>query len=111
MASYAELHSIQSDAPLKNKVKVAITIASDLIRTSNDTGTGFDQGTGAHDARYAWVKNVSAYDPSDDLVQKFWNAMLAANESVALATIQSSSDTSIQNNVNAVVDILARGET
>ena len=111
MATYTELYDLNQNDTMKNKVYAAITIAADLVRNGDDTTTDFDQTAGAHDARFAWVKNASAFLPSPGLVQKFWNAMLAANESASVAVITGASDSSIQTNVNKVVDILANGET
>lgn len=109
MATYAEIYSLWVDSALRNRVSVAITIAADSIRAGTDTGADFAQSAGAHDARYAWVKNNNIFTPAPAVIQAFWNAMLAANSSLSVSEIQGASDAAIQSNVNKVVDVLAKG--
>lgn len=112
MATYDELYDLLNNDAMRNKVRVAITEAADRIRSGDDDAAPFSQAAGAHDARTAWVKNKDAFNPSGDTVQRFWNAMLAAQTAgTSVATITGASDNSIQSNVDAVVDIFASGES
>lgn len=107
MATYEELHELANNSGMKNKVRVAIAIAADRIAQVEDTGTNFDQTAGAHDKRRTWVNDAKAFRPSEELAQEFWNAMLAANNTLAVAGITGATDLAIQNNVEQVIDILA----
>lgn len=112
MATYLELYGLRDEEDMRNKVAVAIAIAADIIKTDGDTtDPPWSQAVGAHDARLAWVKNADAFSPTIGLIQTVWNAMLAANESASVATITGATDTTIQNNVNESIDVLANGET
>ena len=112
MATYLELYDLRDEEASRNKVAVAIAIAADTIKSGTDTtDPPWDQTAGAHDARVAWVKNANAFNPTIDLVQTVWNAMLAANSTASVATITGATDATIQTNVNESIDILANGET
>jgi hypothetical protein len=107
MATYAELYDLENDSAMRNKVRVAITIAADKIAEDNDDGVPFDQNAGSHDLRKAWVNDANAFNPGGNTVEEFWNAMLAKNESASVSAITSSTDASIQTNVETFVDIFA----
>ena len=114
MATYAELKTLQTNGTKKAQVEVAITIMSDEILSGSDTAAPYSQlptYAEAHTNRAQWLRDTSAFTPSDQLVSQFWNAMLAANESSSVATIEAATDNSVLNNVKAVVDILAGNDS
>ena len=107
MATYAELYDLENNDTLRNKVRVAISIAADKISEGADDGAPFSQDAGAHDNRKAWVVSDNAFHPSEELIQNFWNAMLAKNNTASVGTITGSADSAIQTNVETFVDIFA----
>jgi len=107
MATYTELSELENNSDLRNKVRVAIAIAADKIAKGTDTGANFDQTAGAHDARKAWVLSENAFDAGSSTAQKFWNAMLAANNSAGVGAITGASDATIQSAVEQVIDIFS----
>lgn len=94
MATYAELLSAAENSTLQQKVRVAVVIAAETVRTESI-------GTTNHAARRVWAKKVLA-DP--DVVPMLW-AVLAQNKGAALATILSSTDAQVQTAVDAAVDV------
>ena len=107
MATYTDLYALENDASMRNKVRVAITIAADKVTQGNDDGAPFDQAAGAHDNRKVWVVDSGAFNPSPDLIQKYWNAMLANNNAASTGTITGAADSLIQTNVETFIDIFA----
>jgi hypothetical protein len=95
MASYSELHSLAGQNALIDRIAVAITIAANSI-LNETTPTA---------ARLAWAK-TAFNDPRSQAVA-FQNAVLAANNAATIAQIESATDSSLQNNVDAAVDIFA----
>jgi hypothetical protein len=81
MATYAELLSASEDPGLKNKVRVALTIAAEAIRTEGAVAN--------HAARLALAKAIS----------------LAPAAAATLATILAASDATVQTAVNAAIDV------
>lgn len=98
MATYDELHDLQNNNPLLEKITVAIVIAADAIRSEA-------AGTTNHANRLVWAKSAFA-DPRGIRSQVLW-AVLAANKSASVTNISGASDAAIQANVDAVVDVLA----
>ena len=105
MATYTELRSLYGDEDLTRKVEVAVTIAAHTISTGADTAAPFDQTAGKHDLRVLWAQD--AISNTSAVALDTLKLVLAANESQSLTTIQSATDTQIQDAVNAVVDALA----
>jgi hypothetical protein len=100
MATYTELRTLVNDGTLKDKVSIALLVASEAIRTE-------DAGTANHANRLKYAKKVLT-DPdgnADDMLR----ALLAQNASASLATITGASDATIQTAVNAAVNIFADG--
>ena len=98
MATYLELLSAAGDAGLNQKIRVAVVIAAEAIRTEAPATTN-------HTARQAWAKTV--YQDPDAVGQKMIWAVLGQNAAVALPTILAASDSTIQTAVNAAVDALS----
>lgn len=101
MATYEELHSLfTGESELKNKIGVAVIVAAEAIR-------GEDVGTANHANRLLWA--ASAFSNPRGVAGQMFMAVLAANKSATLSAITSASDSEIQANVDAVVDLFATG--
>ncbi len=100
MASYAELRSLISDSALQNKVQVACAIAADTIKDE-------DGGTINHTNRLLWAKR--AFGSLEAVTKEMFPAVLAANKAAAVNDIANASDTAIQSNVDATVNLFADG--
>ena len=100
MATYAELYNLQSDSALKNRVAVACVVAAEAIR-------GEDDATPNHASRILWAAAVFQ-NPAQEATRLFW-AVLAANKDATVAQITGASDSAIQDNVDAAVDLFATG--
>ena len=101
MATYEELHGLfEGSSALKNKVKVAVIVAAESIRNE-------DGGTANHANRLLWA--AEAFENPGGVAGKMLMAVLAANKAAAVGAITSASDTTIQANVDAVVDLFATG--
>lgn len=114
MATYAELKSAQRDSTQRLKVEIAITVMAEEIMSGDDGIAPYSQlpdAATAHANRTSWLRDNNAFVPDDALVQQFWNAMLALNESVALSGILAADDADVLTNVKQVVDILAGNDT
>jgi len=100
MATYTELRTLINDGTLKDKVSIALLIASEAIRVE-------DAGTANHANRLKWAKKV-LQDPdgnADDVLR----SLLAQKASASVATITGASDATIQTAVNNSVNTFADG--
>jgi len=100
MATYAELRNLLNDSALLNKVTVAVGVAAETIQ--NESGA-----TANHANRLLWAKDAYS-NPTGISRQVFW-AVIIANRASTVVQIQAASDTAIQTNVDAVIDIFATG--
>jgi hypothetical protein len=103
MATYAELLSIAttaSGAALKDKIKVAVVVACDIIRLENPT-------TANHANRLVWAGRALS-SPGAAAEQITW-AVLAQNRTFSTAQIVGADDATVQNAVNAAIDLVAQG--
>ncbi len=91
-----ELHALQSDSDLQDKVAVALVIAAEAQLSGSPS---------ADEA--AWAKGV-IQSPGPTAVAVL-NVILAANKDLSAAAIQGATDAAIQGNVDAVVDGLILG--
>lgn len=98
MATYTELATLAGDNILLDRIAVAITIAADTVL--NEDGAVVN-----HANRLVWAK--SAFSNPASQAKPILNALLAANKGASEAQIIASTDTAIQTNVNAVIDIFA----
>ena len=98
MATLTELQSISGDGALLNKIESACAIVAEEIRV--DATPPANQA-----ARLVWGKEAFL-DPGQKAMEMIW-ALLAANESAAIAVIQGASDATILANVRTAVDIFA----
>ena len=105
MASYTELRNLFDESTLRNKMAVAVIIAanevlSDPVNFPTTTADVTLQGQ-----RKAWA--AAAFADSGAIALTMLKAVLAVNAGLTTAQITGATDTAIQNNVNAVVDLLA----
>lgn len=101
MAAYIDLYKLAlEDAVLQQKVTTACVVAAEAIR--GELGT-----VPNHANRLIWAAAVFV-DPRHEGLRMLW-AVLAANSSASVSTIQGASDATIQTNVNAAVDLFATG--
>lgn len=98
MATYLELLSAANNDTVRQKVRVACIIAAETVR-------GELTSVANHTARMAWAKAV--FDNPEAMGNKMLWAVLAQNKSATLAAIQGASDTAVQNNVDAAIDLFA----
>lgn len=98
MATYAELITASSNTTLKDKIRVAVAIAAEAVRT--EVGT-----TPNHAARLLWAKKVFGR-PQDGAEEMLW-AVLAQNQANTFAQITGATDAQVQTAVNAAVDVFA----
>jgi len=101
MATYLELYSVQTNDILRNKIRVAVIIAAETVRTE-------DSGTANHANRALWAAGVFE-NPSPEADRMRW-AVLAANKDNETAEILGATDAQIQTAVDAAVDLFATGE-
>lgn len=109
MATYTELYSLLGDGEaqeLKNKIRIAIIIAAETIRAGNDgTDPPWDQTN--HANRLKWAK--WAFGNTEQAFKEIFWTVIAANDASALTAIKTANDSTVQDNVNAVVDLFADG--
>lgn len=101
MATYLELRNLGNDPDLRNRVQVAVMVAAQTIAANAGTETM---------ARKAWAQRAIR-DPQGWAQRALWLA-LAANKANSVAQIQGAPDdgaNSLQEAVDAVVDLLAEG--
>ena len=101
MATYEELHSLQSNAGLLTKVETASLIAAHAIITE-------DGATANHANRLLWAKKASS-DPRG-MAKVMLPLVLAANKDASEQVIAGASDSAVQSNVDTLVDVFATGE-
>ncbi len=98
MATYKELFTLRGNVDLTQRIAVALTIAADGIRTEASSING-------HALRITWAEKM--LNGIDGEARKALRFLLAANKSATVAQITGTTDTAIQTNVDAVVNILA----
>lgn len=100
MATYAELYDLHNYTELINKVAVACIVAGEMVHDEDVSITN-------HANRLIWAADVFA-NPLAEATRMYW-ALLAANRSANVETIQSATDASIQSQVEAHIDLFATG--
>ncbi len=98
MATYLELFDLQNNDDLLRKATTAIAVAADTIRSEAT-------GTANHANRLVWAEKALA-NPKALTDQVLW-AVLAANNGSTVDNITGATDSAIQTNVDAAVDVLA----
>ena len=103
MATYQELLTIATTATgatLKDKIKVAVVVACDIIRLESDQ-------TVNHANRLIWASKALS-NPGQAAEQITW-AVLAQNRAFTSAQIPGADDATVQTAVNAAIDLVAQG--
>ena len=100
MATYQELLTASEDSDLRNKLRVAVVVAAETVRTELTSVPN-------HANRLIWAKKVFT-NPDAEVLPMLW-ATLAANRANSLAQILGASDAVVQTAVDAAVDVLAQG--
>lgn len=100
MATYLELVGLANNNPLLSRMAAAVAVQADVIRQENT-------GVTNHANRVKWAKQAFQ-DPQEMAKRMSW-AILAANASAPLATIQNASDAALLSAVAAAVDTFADG--
>jgi len=98
MATYDELYTLRGDGPLQKKISVALAVSIDGIRTEAGSTNG-------HASRVTWAGEALGNIFGESKKALF--AVLAANKGSTVAQIKSASDSTVQSNVDAVINILA----
>lgn len=98
MATYDELLTASQNAALNNKLRVAVIVAAEKVRTESS-------GTTNHAARLAWAKKV--FGAPDEAARSMLWAVLAQNRAATLAQIVGADDATVQTAVDAAVDVFA----
>lgn len=101
MATYEDLFDLHNYTELINKVAVACIVAAEMVHDE-------DAGVENHANRLIWAAGVFA-NPKQEAHRMYW-ALLAANKSADVETIQAASDSTIQTEVEAHIDLFATGE-
>ena len=99
MATYAELLTLSTNETLIKKIKVAVVVAAEMVRTENIA-------TDKHAERMLWAKKV--YENPDLEAQRMVWAVLA-HKDVAASVIQTADDATVQAAVNNAVNVFATG--
>jgi hypothetical protein len=95
--TYLEMQLAQENDTLKLKVRSAVLVAADAIRSEAPATTN-------HVARVAWAK--AAFSNPQATSATMMGAVLAQNVAATLAVVLAASDATIQTAVNAAVDVL-----
>jgi hypothetical protein len=94
MATYLELQGIFSDSSLLAKAQVAVVISAyNLVSSGTPTA-----------AQKAWATDVFSSPGLE--AKKALMAVLAENNTMTIATIQGATDSALQTQIDAVVQIL-----
>lgn len=99
MATYVELYNLRN-SDLRNRVMMACIIAAETVMNE-------DAGVPNHTNRLLWAKAVFQ-DPRVETARMYM-AVLAANNTAAIAAITGATDTTIQTNVDDHIDLFANG--
>jgi hypothetical protein len=98
MATYLELHALNSDSDMNDRIQVAAVVAAETIR--NDQAPPANQA-----ARLVWSAKVMQ-NPVVEAKRMLW-AVLASNKNSSVSQIQASTDAQLQTAVDSVVDLFA----
>lgn len=96
MATYDELYALRTESGLRNKVAVAVAVKAAALLDGSPTA-----------AQVTWA-NEAINNPHFK-AGSLLNYVLAANKSLTPTQIQEATDSSIQTNVDAAVDVLIAG--
>jgi hypothetical protein len=100
MATYDELLQASNDDGLRRKVRVAVVIAAETIRTELPSVPN-------NANRLLWAK--ATFENPEQAAQKIIWPVLAQNKASSLAAIVGASDATVQTAVDAAVNVFATG--
>lgn len=98
MAEYSELRSLFDDASLINRTSVAVVIAAEVVIGEADTVPN-------HTQRVAWALTVLS-NPTPD-ARKALKYILAVNKTATVADINTATDSTLQTEVDSLINLLA----
>lgn len=98
MATYIELATLYSRSILNEQITVAIAIAAQNIIDEPDT-------TPNHSERFKWAAKATGNPGAE--ADRFLIGVLAANHTATVSQIENATDTQVQNNVDALVNVFA----
>lgn len=98
MATYLELRNLFNDAPLRNRVTVAVAIAAQGIIANAGTETA---------TRIAWAQRALRSPEAEGASALVY--ALAANNALTVAQISAATDVALQAAIDAAVNGLATG--
>lgn len=99
MATYAELLTASENEALKKKIRVAVVVAAEVVRTEAAT-------VEKHAERLQWAKQVFI-NPVAEAERMLW-AVLARHKDAPFASIIGADDATVQTAVNDAVDVFAQ---
>jgi hypothetical protein len=97
MATYAELHGLQNNSDLEDRVAVAVAIKAQALLVAPTPSA----------AEVAWAEAAIATPKSK--VPQMLNFILAANKDATVQQITDSLDSAIQANVDSAADVIISG--
>ena len=100
MATYVELHDLQSDNELQRRVTAACVVAAETVRSELGSVDN-------HANRLIWAANVFT-NPASEAKRMLW-ALLAANKDSDASVITGAADSVIQAAVDTAIDLFATG--
>jgi hypothetical protein len=99
MATYDECLIAMEHPSLFNKVRVAVLVAADVVRSEA-------AGTANHAARLAWARRVM--ESPDAEARKMIGMAVVQNRASTLVQITGAADAAVQAAVNNAIDVLAQ---
>ena len=100
MATYSELFDLRFHSALKNRVAIAVVVAAEAIGTESPEPPN-------HAERLVWAASALA-NPEAEAGRIHW-ALLAVNKDLTTTQIVEASDSAIQTQVDAAIDLFATG--
>ena len=98
MATYEELLTAMENSTLRQKVRIAIQVSAEQIRT-----TGSPPSNQAN--RLKWASQV--FESPESWVDRMTRAAVIQNRASTLASIIGASDSTVQTAIDAAVDLFA----
>jgi len=102
MATYLELYTLQSDAPLLQRVTSALNISAVTIFEESPTVIN-------HDRRVLFAKAVTRATLGSDMQLSMLKFLLGKFNAMTVANIQASTDAQIQTAVDNAINLFATG--
>ena len=100
MATYKELLSAAENPDLTLRIRVAVMIAAERIRSEAP-------GTDNHAWRMQWAQD--AFKDPDSMIRSMMSTVLAQNVGMPVADIVKMSDEAVQGSVDKAINVFATG--